>query len=307
MLSREAIFRQIDADQVEPIQQRIAVDYDNAIQAPLSFRRDGRRYEVTELIASFRDSPDDPSALFLVRTGQEVYALYQDLIEQEGPFLWRGQWVLHFQVEEEEREEPMLVDPKLKQAADFHGHLCPDLAIGYRASRYALDQLAIERLWGGELCAVVENTTSAVDAVQQLTGCTLANRRLCLHDYGRHVYTFVCGEGPGLRLALRPEALPIDPEFLTLEQAIQAGGATLLQTARYQTLLDRRIAALLQLAPDVLFDVGRVTVEWTEAPFTSALVPCDGCGELVTETHLVPDGDRYLCRPCRDREEGGER
>lgn len=307
MLSREAIFRQIDADQVEPIQQRIAVDYDNTLQAPLCFRRDGRRYEVTELVASFREAPDDPSALFLVRTGQEVYALYQDLIEQTGPFLWRGQWVLHFQVEEEEREEPMLVDLKLKQAADFHGHLCPDLAIGYRASRYALDQLAVERLWGDELRAVVENTTSAVDAVQQLTGCTLANRRLRLHDYGRHVYTFICGEGSGLRLALKPGVALPEPEFLALEQAIEAGRATLIQTARYQTLLDRRIAALLRLAPEALFDVARVTVEWTEAPFTSALAPCDGCGELVIASHLAVTSGRHLCRPCSEREEGGER
>jgi len=128
VLSREAIFRQIDADQVEPIQERISVDYDNILQAPLSFRRDGRHYEISELVASFRESPDDPSTLFLVRAGQKVYALYQDPIEQEGPFLWRGQWVLHFQVEEEERKEPMLVDLKLKQAADFHIALCMLLA-----------------------------------------------------------------------------------------------------------------------------------------------------------------------------------
>lgn len=304
MLSRDAIFRQIDADRVEPIQQRIVVDCDNTLQAPLSFRHDGRRYEITELIASFRDSPDDPSALFLVRTGHEVYALYQDLMEQEGPFLWRGQWVLHFQVEEERREDSMLVDLQLKEAADFHGHLCPDLAIGYRASRYALDQLAVERLWGSDLRAIVENTTSAVDAVQRLTGCTVANLRLRLHDHGQHVYTFVCGEGPGLRLTLRPDALPLDPEFLVLEQTIQARHATLLQTARYQTLLDRRIAALLELTPELLFDVRRVAVDWPEIPFTSALVSCGGCGEMVVETQARFLQGQPYCIPCfetRDR------
>jgi formylmethanofuran dehydrogenase subunit E len=152
---------------------------------------------------------------------------------------------------------------------------------------------------------VVENTTSAVDAVQQLTGCRLANQRLRLHDYGRHVYTFLCGKGPGLRLTLRPGVTLPDTELLALEQAVEAGRATLMQTTRYQTLLDRRIAALPRLAPEILFDVGRVTVEWPKAPFTSALVPCNGCGELVTETHQVPDGDRYLCRPCSGQGAGG--
>ncbi len=302
MFSREAILHQIDADRIEPIQQQVEVEYDNTLQLPISFRYGGRRYEITEVIASFRDSADTPSVLYLVRVGEAVYALYLDPIRQESSSLWRCQWVLHFRVEEEDKEETMLVDLRLKQVADFHGHLCPDLAIGYRASRYALEALAVEKLWGGDLRAIVENTTSAVDAVQQVTGCTVANRRLRLHDHGRHIYTFACGQGPGLRLALKPGALPPDPEFLTLEQVIQAGQATLAQTARYQALLDRRILTLLQLAPEALFEVTRVAVEWPESPFTSALVPCDNCGELVVETHLIAAGERRLCRPCSDRE-----
>jgi formylmethanofuran dehydrogenase subunit E len=207
MLSREAIFLQIDADRVEPIQKRIEVEYDNRLRKPVGFCCEGRRQEVTELIGCFRELQHDPSLLYLVRTGEGVYALYQDLIEQERPFLWRGQWVLHFKVEELKEERSMLVDLQLKLVADFHGHLCPDLVTGYKASQYALDTLALERLWGGDLRAIVENTTSAVDAVQRLTGCTVANRRLRLYDYGRHVYTFVCGEGLGLRLALSRQAL----------------------------------------------------------------------------------------------------
>jgi len=297
MLSREAVFRQIDAERVEPIQRRIAVDYDNTLQVPLGFWYEGQHYEVTELIASFRESTNDPSVLYVVRTRQGVYALYQDLIEWQSPFLWRGQWVLHFQVEEE--ENTMLVDVKLKQAADFHGHLCPDLTIGYRASQYALDKLFLERMWGGELRAIVENTTSAVDAVQRLTGCTLANQKLRLYDYGRHVYTFVVrGEEPGLRLALRSGAAPPDAEFLALEQASQGEQATMKQIARYHTLLDRRISTLLRLAPEDLFDVQRVAVDWPETPFTSALVPCDGCGEWIVETHLIASDGKRLCRPC---------
>ncbi|HID65216.1 MAG TPA: hypothetical protein EYP49_21065 [Anaerolineae bacterium] len=79
MLTREAVFRQIDADKVESIQEIVAVDYDNALQMPLGFRHRGCYYEVTELIGSFRQSPDDPSVLYLVRTQAGIYALYLDL------------------------------------------------------------------------------------------------------------------------------------------------------------------------------------------------------------------------------------
>ena len=84
MLTREAVFRQIDADNVEPIQEIVAVDYDNALQSALGFRHQGRYYEVTELIGSFRESPDDPSVLYLVRTQAGVYVCYLDLRKESG-------------------------------------------------------------------------------------------------------------------------------------------------------------------------------------------------------------------------------
>ena len=303
MLTREAIFRQIDADKVEPIQDTVVVSYDNALQMPLSFRHRGRYYEVTELIGSFRELPDNPSVLYLVRARAEVYALYLDLWKEPGNGrLRRGQWVLHFRVEEE-GEDRMLVDMKLKRAADFHGHLCPDLAIGYRACQYALAGLKLELLWLPDLCVIVENAGSALDAVQQLTGCTLGNGRLIVRDYGKHVYTFVYGEEVGLRLALKPEALPLGPEFLALEEKIKAGQATLLETARYQALLDERISALLKLPDKALFSARRVAVEWHDELATSALIPCDACSELVIPSHLMTISGKRLCQPCAERNE----
>lgn len=311
LLTTDTIFRQIDADRVEPIQQLVAVDYDNAIQMPISFHHRGHDYEVTELIGRFSEpasvtappraprSPRELSVLYLVRTRQGVYALYRDIVEQETRFLWRGQWVLHFRVEEKQGDD-MLVDMKLKRAADFHGHLCPDLVIGHRASQIALARLTLERMHGADLHIIVENTTPAVDAVQLLTGCTLGNHRLRLHDYGKHVYTFVYSEGVGLRLSLRPEAVPESAQFLALEGAIQAERATMLETARYHTLLNQRIAALCAVPDDRLFSVQRATAHWLEEPLTSALVICDNCGEMVMRTHRVRCDGRHLCPSCAD-------
>lgn len=296
MLTREVIFRQIEVDKVEPVQEIVAVDYDNALQMPLGFRHRGCYYEVMELLGSFRESPDNPSVLYLVRTREGVYALYLDLWETGDRHRRRGQWVLHFRVEE--GEDTMLVNMKLKRVADFHGHLCPDLAIGYRACQYALAHLELELLWSPGLRVIVENAGSAVDAVQQLTGCTLGNGRLVVRDYGKHVYTFICDGDGGLRLALRREALSAVPEFLALEEKIEAGRATVLETARYQVLLDECISTLLHLSDKVLFSARRVAVEWPDEPITSALIPCDGCGELVIPSHLVIIGGKRMCRPC---------
>lgn len=192
----------------------------------------------------------------------------------------------------------MLVDLRLKQIADFHGHLCPDLALGYRVSQYALERLTLVRMSGALLRVAVENTTSAVDAVQYMTGCTLGNRRLQVRDWGKHVYTFYWGEREGLRFSLRPGVLPEVPEMRELEEKIQAGQATLLETARYQTLLDQRIMLILETPAETLFATRYVPAGWPSDQNAPALALCEVCGEPVLETHLVLHNGRRSCLSC---------
>lgn len=299
MLTREAVLRQIDADRVVPIQEFVGVHYDNRLRMPLGFCHRGRKYDVVELLGAFWEPSVPPSVVYLVRVREgSVFALYLDLtepVELEGRTVWRGQWVLHFQVEE---REPMLVDIQLKRIADFHGHLCPDLALGYRVSQYALERLTLALMSGALLRVIVENTTSAVDAVQHMTGCTLGNRRLLVRDWGKHVYTFICGEGEGLRLSLRPGILPESPEMAELEEKIQAGQATLMETARYQTLLDQRIAFILETPAETLFSARYLPVGWPPDRNATAFAFCEVCGEPVLETHLVLQNGRRCCLAC---------
>ncbi|MCX8067173.1 MAG: FmdE family protein [Anaerolineae bacterium] len=300
MSSREAVLRQIDADRILPIQEPVGVLYDNSLRMPLRFCHRGREYEVVELLGAFRESPSVPCMLYLVRVREgTVFALYLDVtesVEWGGQTFWRGQWVLHFQVEE--GEEAMLVDMRLKQIADFHGHLCPDLALGYRVSQYALERLTLALMSGALLRVIVENTTSAVDAVQHMTGCTLGNRRLLVRDWGKHVYTFLCGDREGLRLSLRPEALPENPEMAELERKIQAGRATLLETARYQTLLDQRIMFILETPAETLFAARYLSVGWPLDQNATAFAFCEVCGEPVLEQYLVLQNGRRCCLGC---------
>lgn len=297
MLTREAVFRNIAVDHIIPIQQHISVDYDNALQMPLSFHYEGNKLEVLELLGAYREAHDDPSVLYLVRTQAGVYALYPDLSTSQYPNLWHGRWVLHFQVEEEE-EDSMLVDFILKRAVDFHGHLCPDLVIGYRISQHALQYLCWEMFSPASLRIVVENTTSAVDAVQRLTGCTLGNGRLQTHDYGRHIYSFIFQDNQALRISIRPEMIADNPEFLALENKLQNQQATIQETARYQILLDERVDFWLRTPFETLFRIQHTTTPWQEKPITSALEICDYCNQVVVPTHLIDLGTKKVCPVC---------
>ena len=45
-------------------------------------------------------------------------------------------------------------DPDLRDAIQFHGHLCPGLALGYRVAKAALKELEADRPHDEELVAV---------------------------------------------------------------------------------------------------------------------------------------------------------
>src|SRR5574340_197535 len=93
-------------------------------------------------------------------------------------------------------------DDDLRDTIQFHGHLCPGLALGYRVAKAALRELDAERPGDEELVAVVENDSCAVDAIQFITGCTFGKGNLVFRDYGKHVYTFYNRRtGVGVRIS----------------------------------------------------------------------------------------------------------
>lgn len=299
MINRDAMFTQIDSEDVELIWKLISVEYDNLLQMPVSFQYEAKGYEVLEVIGVFRHSAGDPSLTYLVRTKDGVYALYLVLSHESSlghPTPVR--WILYFRVEEKQ-EVGMLVDMKLKRVADFHGHLCPGLVIGYRVCQFALEALRLECLWQPGIFVIAENRTSALDAVQMLTGCTTGNGRLRVYDYGKHVYTFVDDGGHGLRLELKSDTLPGGEDFLELEHNISAGAASLLETARYWAMVNGYVGTLLDLPNEVLFSSQHVTLQPENAyEESSSLSKCTRCGDLVIGSCLVTIGEEQLCPRC---------
>ncbi|MCK5248068.1 formylmethanofuran dehydrogenase subunit E family protein, partial [Candidatus Bipolaricaulota bacterium] len=98
-----------------------------------------------------------------------------------------------------------------KEVAQFHGHVCPGLAIGYRMTLAALACLSEHRAEDEEIVAIIENDACGVDALQYLSGCTFGKGNLIFDDYGKSVYTLYSRTtGEGVRVVWRDPQVPAE-------------------------------------------------------------------------------------------------
>jgi formylmethanofuran dehydrogenase subunit E len=177
----------------------------------------------------------------------------------------------------------MDIPEHLKKAVEFHGHLCPGLVIGYRASLAAMRVMGIARAYDEELVCVAENDSCSVDAVQFLTGCTFGKGNLIFKDYGKQVFTFASRRSPGraVRIGLRPDAIP--PAGEELDEAERR---------------DASLRRLLAATPEELFFIDEIDFEIPQKASILRSFPCDNCGEPTMQSRLVEDDGRLLCIPC---------
>jgi len=180
---------------------------------------------------------------------------------------------------------PSRLPQDLEEAIRFHGHHCPGLSIGYRASKIALERLGTERAADEELIAIVENDSCSADGVQSVTGCTFGKGNFFFKDHGKQVFTFALRpSGRAIRLALRPaEQRPTVPD-------------------------GDRAAAITQMldAPeDALFDIAELTIELPGRASIHPSVACAACGEPTMATRIREVDGRSLCIPCAERETEG--
>lgn len=195
-----------------------------------------------------------------------------------------------------------VTDDGWKPLVDFHGHMCPGLAVGARAVAIGLRELA-----GGSppqpLQVVAETAMCSVDAVQHLTGCTLGNGSLVFRDHGKNAFTFIGGsEGRSVRVMAKPDALPPDPEHARLRERADGGVATEVEQAQYVELHLARAQLILDLPESQLFSV--VTDDKAPPMFserTQEAALCGKCGETVMRTRSVHTEDGSRCIPCADR------
>lgn len=140
-----------------------------------------------------------------------------------------------------------------ERARDFHGHMCPGLAIGIQAARIGIAVCGHDS--DEDVVAVVETDMCAVDAIQALMGCTFGKGNLVHRDYGKAAFTFFRRrDGESVRLLVRPDLhVLIDPEFAAARERLIAAPDDAQAKAILPELAARCAARMLARDPEELF------------------------------------------------------
>lgn len=196
-------------------------------------------------------------------------------------------------------DEDILSDSDFKRCVEFHGHVCPGLAIGFQAARILMDKLGVQKASDEELLAFVENDACGVDAIQVMTGCSFGKGNLIFKNHGKHAFTLVARKRrDAFRACLRPDVFKPDPEHLALFEKVQQGDSSPAETTRFKELQMKRTREVLTADPETLFKVGEISIDIPPKARITESAPCDLCGESTKVDLLCEIGGQRLCIPC---------
>ena len=186
-----------------------------------------------------------------------------------------------------------------KKCAAFHGHICPGLSIGYRASKWAMEWLKENRAEDEEIVAIVETNACGADAVQVLTGCTFGKGNLLFKDHGKQVLTLISRKtGDGVRVALKAGSLELSQEHRQLMDKIRNGDATEAEKKKFQELHLKRSRDIMENTEDALFDVRKTHEALPPKAQIEPSEPCHRCGEPTMASKLSAKDGMQLCGGC---------
>ena len=168
-----------------------------------------------------------------------------------------------------------LTDMELwKKSAEFHGHICPGLTIGYKAALYARELLGLEFSEDEETVCVAENDACGVDAISVILGCSVGKGNLLFRMRGKQAFSFFNRKtGKSVRLVLKSFSFG-------------------------ESSRDERQKAIFAAPFDDLFAVKEVPFNLPERARLFKTVTCEVCGESTTENHVRLQEGKKLCLEC---------
>ncbi len=189
------------------------------------------------------------------------------------------------------------MDEDFKKAAEFHGHVCPGLAMGYRVARYAREHYP--RSEDEELVCIAENKSCSVDAVQSLLGCTAGKGNLIIVDNGKQVFTFYSRDQKrALRIYFQGDVFG-RMDALRLKAA--AGQLTTEEKKEMQGLRSQVIDAILSGKDDDLLAVREVDIPAPEKAKIYPSLKCQQCKERFMEIKGRTAEGMVLCKDCFEK------
>lgn len=194
----------------------------------------------------------------------------------------------------------MIDEETLDRVVEFHGHMCPGLAMGVQAAQIALREIG-PHAKDEEVVAVVETDMCGVDAIQFLTGCTFGKGNLIHQDFGKNAFSFFRrSDGRAVRISVRPGAWERDPEHQALFAKIRSGGASETERARFQELHVAQSLRVLALNADDLYAFEELHAAPPRKARIHTSITCAECHEPTMETRVRRLDGRDLCQPCFD-------
>lgn len=196
--------------------------------------------------------------------------------------------------------ETILASDLFKKCLDFHGHLCPGLALGYQAAQAGMQWLAVQRAEDEEVVAIVETDACCADAVQVITGCTFGKGNFIYRDYGKIAFTFFNREtGKGVRIARTAEKeASVSPEHRNLLDKIRQETATEAEREQFGRMHEEASKRILDKQPEELFTIAEVIVPLPEKARIEPSGNCDRCKEPVMGSKLEHVEGQRVCRGC---------
>jgi len=187
---------------------------------------------------------------------------------------------------------------KLDEIVKFHGHICPGLVLGYRASALALKELGRKSI-DEEIVAIVENNSCAVDAVQVMTGCTFGKGNFIFKDYGKQVYTFIKRpSGKAVRISIDWTPPPETEKEKELWQKYMKGSRSKEVLKAVHLRKTKKIESILKTSDKDLFKIKHVKMPLPDEAKIYPSVRCEKCGEKTMEPRLRVKNGKTVCIPC---------
>jgi formylmethanofuran dehydrogenase subunit E len=191
----------------------------------------------------------------------------------------------------------------LKDAFQFHGHVCWASAAGVRAGIAALRELGANRTGiSGELHCVLEigdnhGAQCFADGVQYATGCTLGKGNIEKAGWGKLALTLIDKKS---EKAVRVSYKPGRHKMIAESAFMRKRGMGIPPTEIPEEEAWEMANILWEAPEDEVLSIGKVeSYDWgDDFGEVLGLIPCDNCGELVSKMYLRVVGQKHMCIPC---------